>query len=104
MKMNMRNEASSKVVKQKHVPARTCIGCRTVNNKRDMIRIVRIGDRVEVDSTGKKSGRGAYLCPYYECWELGLKGNRLNHSLHISISPTDRQSLIEFGKTLPKRK
>jgi len=72
--------------------------------KRDLIRIVRTGERVEIDLTSKKSGRGAYLCPSFECWEAGIKGNKLENSLHTKLANSEREKLAEYGKSLPKRK
>ena len=55
---------------------------------------------VEVDAGGKKVGRGAYLCRAQECWETGLKGGRLEHSLRTTLTPDNREQLIRFGKDL----
>ncbi len=69
-----------------------------------MIRLVRSDDGiVEVDPTAKKPGRGAYLCPQKDCWEIGLKGNCLEHALRMKLSTDNRQALIEYGNNLPKR-
>ena len=58
---------------RKHVPLRTCVGCRQVRSKREMVRIVRTPTgEIEIDERGKKSGRGAYLCRRRECWRKGL--------------------------------
>lgn len=56
---------------------------------------------VEVDVTGKKAGRGTYLCGVQGCWEMGLSKNRLEHALRTRIKGESRQGLLEFGKTLP---
>ena len=62
-------------VRKKHVPVRTCIGCRTAQPKRDMLRIVRTPEgEVMPDPTGKKSGRGAYICYSQECLQAALSG------------------------------
>ena len=64
-----------------------------------MIRIVRTPDgNIEVDVTGKKAGRGAYLCPTAECWEAGLKGNRLDYALHTSLSQDSREQLMKYAQ------
>ncbi len=63
--------------------------------------MVRISDAsVEVDIGGKKAGRGAYLCPAQECWEIGLKGGRLEHSLRTTLTQDNRERLIRLGKDL----
>ncbi len=62
-----------------------------------MIRLARAENGVaEVDITGKKPGRGAYLCPNKICWELALKKNRLEHALRTKLSADNRQILIEY--------
>lgn len=71
------------------LPQRTCLGCQAQKSKREMIRIVRTPEgSVEVDPTGKKSGRGAYVCPSPECLELLRKGKRLEKVLGVSPSPS----------------
>jgi len=87
----------------KHIPQRTCLACREIKAKRELVRLVRISDKnVEVDIDGKKAGRGAYLCPAQECWEVGLKGGRLEHSLRITLTQDNREQLIRFGKDFLK--
>jgi hypothetical protein len=75
------------------------VACRKVKVKRELVRVVRISDgSVEVDADGKKSGRGAYLCQTQECWEIGLKGGRLEHSLRTTFTSGNREQLIRFGE------
>jgi len=86
---------------KKRIPQRTCVACRKVNAKRELIRLVRISDgSVEVDTSGKKAGRGAYLCRTQECWEFGLKGGRLEHTLRTTLTQDNREQLIRHGETL----
>lgn len=83
--------------KSKHLPQRTCIACQQTTEKRALIRLVRAENGgAEVDIYGKKPGRGAYLCPKKECWELALKKNRLAHALRTELSDDNRQILIEY--------
>jgi predicted RNA-binding protein YlxR (DUF448 family) len=92
---------TAKPVKRiKHVPQRTCVGCRTVLAKRELIRIVRTPDGVQVDRTGKLSGRGAYLHDRRSCWERGLHG-ALPHALKVVFSQSDWERLETFMNTLP---
>lgn len=84
----------------KHVPQRTCVGCREVLPKRKMIRLVRTAEGVQVDPTSKLAGRGAYLHDRRECWERALKG-ALGHALKTDLSVHDRERLEEFMNTLP---
>ncbi|GIV76015.1 YlxR family protein [Litorilinea aerophila] len=85
----------------KHVPQRTCIACRQVAGKRALVRLVRTEQGVEVDPTGKRSGRGAYLHPYQECWQAALRSNRLEQALRTRISEANRQQLAAYMATLP---
>jgi predicted RNA-binding protein YlxR (DUF448 family) len=64
----------------KKVPERKCIGCSEKKAKNDLIRIVRLPDEkgVEIDRTGKKSGRGAYICPSAACLKKARKRLELN--------------------------
>ncbi|MCC6568727.1 MAG: YlxR family protein [Anaerolineales bacterium] len=88
------------VQRVKHVPQRTCVGCREILPKRTMIRIARGAEGVQADLTGKKAGRGAYLHDRRECWERGLKG-ALAHALKTTITDHDRAALEDFMNTLP---
>ena len=58
---------------------------------------------VRIDLTGREAGRGAYLCPFRECWEAGLKSNRLEHALKVNLTLENRQVLVEYGSSLPRR-
>jgi len=85
----------------KHIPQRTCIACRKVVAKPELIRLVRISDgRVEVDTEGKKAGRGTYLCRARECWHTVLKGGQLEHALRVSLSQDNREQLIRYREDL----
>ncbi len=88
---------------RKHIPQRTCVGCRKVSAKRELIRLVRITDgSIEVDTSGKKAGRGAYLCQSRGCWQIGLRGGRLEHFLQTTITQDNRERLIKHGEALPE--
>ena len=65
------------------------------------MRIVRSGDGVRVDPTGKLAGRGAYLHDRRSCWEAGLKGS-LARALKTDLSNADREQLEAFMNTLPQ--
>ena len=98
----MRNY-SSMVVKKK--PQRTCIACNKVRDKQELVRLVRTADNyLEVDTSGKKAGRGAYLCLNEECWNTGTKGNRLEHNLRIKFSEDDKKRLVEVGRDILKER
>jgi len=85
----------------KHIPQRTCVGCREVLPKRQMIRIVRTPEGVQVDETGKMAGRGAYLHDRRSCWERALKGT-LAHALKTELTAEARERLQTFLATLPE--
>jgi predicted RNA-binding protein YlxR (DUF448 family) len=89
------------VQRVKHVPQRTCVGCRTVLAKRQLVRVVRTPEGVRVDPTGKLAGRGAYLHDRRSCWDAGLKGG-LAHALRADLGPAERQGLQAFMNTLPE--
>ena len=88
--------------KPRHIPQRTCIGCGEARPKRELIRIVRTPDgRVVLDPTGKKSGRGAYLCAKRSCWEPALRKGKLEHEFGVTLTPEDRAELEAYVETLP---
>ena len=89
----------------KHVPLRTCVACRDTKPKRELVRVVRVTpETVEVDPSGKKNGRGAYLCPAQECWHLAEKKRSLNHALQTTVSAEDWKTLWEYAEGLPEHK
>lgn len=89
------------MIKNLRVPARTCIGCQCKKPKKEMIRIIRTPEgKIEIDKTGKKSGRGAYLCGNVECLDIALRKNNLNRSLKQDIP---LQTLDELRKVFLKK-
>lgn len=81
-------------MKVKKVPRRTCLGCRSVKPKKELIRVVRTpAGEVLVDPTGKKSGRGAYTCPNSNCLEQSFKGALLDNALDIHLSEEMKSNL-----------
>ncbi len=80
----------------KKIPYRMCVGCQEMRSKRELIRVVRTPEEsIEVDHTGKRSGRGAYICPNAECLEKAIKGRRLEKALKKQIGPGIKESLLE---------
>lgn len=89
--------------KTKHIPERKCIACRITHPKSDMVRIVRSEEvDVIIDETGKKNGRGAYLCRQQSCWEHALKRGELNRALRLNLSPKQKHTLETYAASLPK--
>lgn len=76
------------MVKPRKIPQRMCVGCREMKNKKELIRIVRTPDgEIEMDLTGKKAGRGAYICSSKECLVEATRGKRLQKALEHEITP-----------------
>lgn len=73
--------------KPRKVPLRMCVGCRTRSDKRSLLRVVRTPEHeVIVDPTGKKAGRGAYICPRRECLHKAVKSRALERALNVCIT------------------
>lgn len=89
------------VKRPKHIPQRTCVGCRTILPKRSMVRLVRQPEGVKIDPTGKLAGRGAYLHNLRSCWENGLKGSLAN-ALKTTLTPEDTELLRVYMEALPE--
>ena len=71
---------------QKKIPQRQCMGCRERKEKRQLIRVVRSPEgQVSLDFSGKKNGRGAYLCPDPQCLKKAIKSKALDRSLEVTI-------------------
>ncbi len=70
------------------VPLRKCTGCNEMKEKRELVRIVRSKDgEVSLDLTGKKPGRGAYICKNAACLKIARKAKRIERALDCTISP-----------------
>jgi predicted RNA-binding protein YlxR (DUF448 family) len=87
--------------RNKHIPQRTCVGCRQVLSKRDLMRIIRTPEGIRYDPTGKADGRGAYLHDKRACWELALKGS-LAKTLRTVMNEEDQNHLLQIMDSLPK--
>ena len=70
----------------KKLPLRQCIGCGEMKSKKEMIRVIKTAeDQILLDATGRKNGRGAYLCPSMECFKKAVKGRGLERSFKMAI-------------------
>lgn len=92
------------MAKQKKVPQRMCVGCQTMKNKKELLRIVRTPEgEIILDTTGKKSGRGAYICADDTCFSKAYKEKRLEKALEHPIKPefyeSLRQSVHAYNET-----
>ncbi len=71
---------------EKKIPMRKCLGCNEMKPKKELIRAVKSPEgEISLDLTGKKSGRGAYICPDKSCFDKARKGKRLERALETSI-------------------
>ena len=72
----------------KKIPLRQCIGCGEMKNKREMIRILKTAEgEIVLDATGRKNGRGAYLCPSMDCFLKAKKSRGLDRSFKMAVPP-----------------
>ncbi|HHT84280.1 MAG: RNase P modulator RnpM [Bacillota bacterium] len=84
-------------------PQRTCLGCREVKPKRELLRIVRTPEGgVEFDPTGKKLGRGAYVCPKADCVAEIAKTKRLGRALGVEPPPDLISELMRFVEEIER--
>ena len=80
--------------KQKYVPLRRCMACNEQKEKKDLLRIVKSKDEnLEIDLSGKKNGRGAYICKEEECLNKIKKTKRLEKVLNINIDEQFYESI-----------
>ena len=78
----------------KKVPLRQCIGCGEMKSKKEMIRILKTeAEGVVLDATGRKNGRGAYVCPNRECFQKAVKSRGLERAFKMPISKEIYESL-----------
>lgn len=82
----------------KHRPQRTCIVCRQKGDKRDLIRLVNTPDGLLIDPTGKREGRGAYLCRQAACHDRAMNTTILDKALRTTLTPDDRQRIRDIAQ------
>ena len=71
----------------KKIPLRQCIGCGEMKSKKEMIRVLKTAQEdILIDATGRKNGRGAYLCPSKECLKKAIKSKGLERAFKMAIS------------------
>ncbi|NLF66925.1 MAG: YlxR family protein [Chloroflexi bacterium] len=92
---------AAKQRREKHVPQRTCIVCRSKADKRQLRRLVKAPagapEGVVLDPSGRLPGRGAYLCEKRACWERALQSGVLERALRTTLTPEARAALLEHG-------
>ena len=85
----------------KKVPLRQCVGCGEMKNKRDMMRVLKAADgAICLDVTGKKNGRGAYICTQRECLQKARRNKGLERSFQFAVSGEIYKELLEELKHL----
>ena len=88
----------------KKIPMRKCVGCQEMKNKREMLRVLKTSEnQFMLDATGKKNGRGAYLCFSMECLEKAIKSHGLERSLKASIPEEVYKSLKKEFEAIEKQ-
>lgn len=80
---------------EKKVPMRTCIACKAVKPKKELVRVVKFGEEVSLDLTGKKNGRGAYVCNDKACFQKLKKGKLLNRAFSCPVEDGVYDALLE---------
>jgi uncharacterized protein len=85
----------------RHIPQRTCIACRDKTNKRALFRVVRTSDgQAEIDLTGRKPGRGAYICDTPACWDRAISSNLLDRALKTELTQETKNALRSFAASI----
>lgn len=85
----------------KKIPLRQCIGCGEMKSKKEMIRVLKTSeDEIVLDATGRKNGRGAYLCPSMDCFKKAVKNKGLERSFKTAIPKEVYETLEKEMKQL----
>ncbi len=81
-------------MKEKKIPMRMCLGCREMKPKRELMRVVRSPEgEVSLDPTGRKPGRGAYVCKSAECLQRAIKQRQIERAFDCSLSEETKAAL-----------
>ena len=82
-------------MKEKKVPMRMCVGCREMKPKKELIRVVRSAEGVvSMDATGKKTGRGAYVCRSAECLRRAIRQKQLERAFECALTDEVKEALV----------
>ena len=83
----------------KKIPMRQCVGCGENKDKKNLIRVLKTGEEeIILDDTGKKNGRGAYICKNVACMEKAIKTKGLDRSFKMAIPQSVYDQLMEEMK------
>ena len=87
----------------KKIPMRQCVGCQEMKSKKELLRIIKTAENeILLDITGKKNGRGAYLCPNGECLSRAVKTKGLERSLKTAIPKEVIENLTKEMEVVAK--
>ena len=87
----------------KKIPMRQCVGCGEMKAKKELIRVIKTEEEVLLDTTGRKNGRGAYICANPECLKKARKSKGLERSLKATIPDEEYENLEKEMSTLAER-
>lgn len=91
-------------MKEKKVPMRMCVGCREMKPKKELLRVVRSPEgAVSIDVTGRKPGRGAYVCRNAECMKRALKQKQLERAFECPLGEETHASLLKELEALEEQ-
>lgn len=91
-------------MKEKKVPMRMCVGCREMKPKKELLRVVRSAEgSVSIDETGRKPGRGAYVCRSAECLKKAIKQKQLERAFECPLGEEAHASLLEELQRLEEK-
>ena len=91
-------------VPAKKIPLRKCTGCQEMKQKKDMMRVLKTAEgQIVLDTTGRKNGRGAYLCRSMGCFERAVKNKGLERSLKVKVPEETYESLKKEIEAFEKR-
>ena len=83
---------------------RQCVGCGEMKNKKEMLRVIKTSEEeILLDTTGKKNGRGAYICPNGECLKKAIKSKGLERSLKTAIPQEVIENLTKEMENIAAR-
>ena len=89
----------------KKIPLRQCVGCGEMKGKKEMLRVLKTPeDEICLDATGKKNGRGAYICPSMACFEKAVKSRGLERSFKMAIPKEVYESLKKEMEQIDEQK
>ena len=103
LSLSIKDGVKAMAEKVKHIPLRKCMGCQEMLPKQSLIRIVKDGEGVRLDPTGKADGRGAYLCGRGDCLKKTVKSKRLEKVLHTQIPAEIYTKLEELSSNMEVR-